>query len=56
MATEKLLIKIDTTPQGYAYRKDTLVLQRFGIVAPYKIVPKDILLSMKFSAFFSRLK
>lgn len=56
MATENLLIKIDTTPQWYNYSHDTFVLQRFGIVSPYKIVPKDILLSMKFSAFFSRLK
>ncbi|HRX63791.1 MAG TPA: nucleotidyl transferase AbiEii/AbiGii toxin family protein [Candidatus Absconditabacterales bacterium] len=56
MVTEKLVIKIDTTPQGYNYSHDTFVLQKFGIVAPYKMVPKDILLSMKFSAFFSRAK
>ncbi len=56
MVTEKLVIKIDTTPQWYNYSHDTFVLQKFGIVAPYKMVPKDILLSMKFSAFFSRAK
>jgi predicted nucleotidyltransferase component of viral defense system len=56
MATEKLVIKIDTASQGYDYTHDTFVLQKFGIVAPYKIVPKDILLSMKLSAFFSRVK
>jgi len=56
MSTEKLVIKIDTTPQWYNYMADTFILQNFGIVSPYKIVPKDILLSMKLSAFFARVK
>lgn len=56
MAKEKLVIKIDTTPQWYTYKTTMAVLQQFWIVAPYKIAPRDILLSMKLCAFFSRKK
>lgn len=56
MSTEKLVIKIDTTQQWYNYKWNMLVLQKFGIISPYNLVPRDILLSMKLSAFFSRVK
>lgn len=56
MANEKLVIKIDTTPQWYEYIPDMTILQWFGITSPYRLVPKDILFSMKLRAFFWRIK
>jgi predicted nucleotidyltransferase component of viral defense system len=56
MATEKLTIKIDTVAQGIDYAPEMKILQQFGIVAPYRIAPKNVLLSMKFSALFERVK
>ncbi len=56
MPTEKLTIKIDTTPQGIRYSSEQKILNKFWILSSYTIAPKDILLSMKFCAFFSRVK
>lgn len=56
MATEKLTIKIDTVAQGIEYQPEVKVLQQFGIISPYKIAAQNVLLSMKLSAFFERVK
>jgi predicted nucleotidyltransferase component of viral defense system len=56
MASEKIVIKIDTSAQWYDYTPDMAVLQQFGIISPYRLIPRDILLWMKFSAFFGRIK
>lgn len=56
METEKLTIKIDTTPQGIRYTSEQKILNKFWILSSYTLAPTDILLSMKFCAFFSRIK
>ncbi|GHW02596.1 hypothetical protein AGMMS50249_3820 [candidate division SR1 bacterium] len=56
MKTEKLVIKVDTVPQGTDYQPISAVLQRVGIISPYKLAPKEALLSMKLSALFQRVK
>jgi len=56
MATEKLVIKIDTVAQGCDYEPISAVLHGIGVVTPYNIASKGVLLSMKFSALFSRVK
>jgi hypothetical protein len=56
MVTEKLVIKIDTVAQGVTYQPIPLVLQGMGITASYRLAPKEVLLSMKLSALFTRVK
>lgn len=56
MITEKLVIKIDTTPQWYKYKATMAVLQKFWIISPYRVSSREILLSMKICAFFGRTK
>lgn len=56
MATEKLVIKIDTVAQGAEYQPLPTVLQRVGVIASYRLAPKEVLLSMKLSALFTRVK
>lgn len=56
MATEKLVIKIDTVAQGAEYQPLPTVLQRVGVVTSYKLASKEVLLSMKLSALFQRVK
>ena len=56
MATEKLLIKIDTTPQWYNYQKNVVTINKFGYLTLLPSATIDVLLSMKFSAFFNRVK
>lgn len=56
MTTEKLLIKIDTTPQWYNYKKNNISINKLGYLTLLPSAPTDILLSMKLSAFFNRVK
>lgn len=56
MAREKLTIKIDTVAQGSNYIPQQKILQKFGIISPYSVAGIDVLLSMKLSAFFNRVK
>jgi hypothetical protein len=44
---EKMLIQIDTTPQGYAYRSDTMLLNKFDVFTEIRVTPLDVLLSQK---------
>lgn len=56
MATENLTIKIDTTPQWFNYEKKQKLVQNFWLLFPINIADEQTLLSMKLSAFFSRIK
>lgn len=56
MATQKLVIKIDTTPQWVDYEPDLSILNRFEHTVWLRTVPLNTLLSMKFRAFFGRIK
>lgn len=56
MASQKLVIKIDTASQWFAYEATIESLQMFEYSYPLRVVSKPILLAMKFRAFFSRVK
>jgi len=51
---EKLLIRIDMEPQGFAYRLDKIILNKFDVFLRINVVPMDILLSQKIYCIFSR--
>jgi hypothetical protein len=52
--TEKLLIQIDTEPQGFSYMKQPAILNRFDVFSRILTVPPDILLSQKYLCILSR--
>lgn len=51
---EKLLIQIDTEPQNFEYRPETIIINKFDVFLRIKVVPADILLAQKIYAIFSR--
>lgn len=51
---EKLLIQIDTEPQGFFYKPDKLIINKFDVFLRIKAVPLDILLAQKLYAIFKR--
>jgi len=51
---EKLLIQIDTEPQGFPYNPDKLILNKFDVFSRINVVPPDILLAQKISCIFNR--
>lgn len=51
---EKILIKVDTEPQGFKYKPGRKLLNKFDILTEINVVPLDILLSMKIRAVFTR--
>ena len=51
---EKLLIELDTEPQGFEYHPDKIILNKFDIFLRINVVPVDILLAQKIYAIFSR--
>jgi predicted nucleotidyltransferase component of viral defense system len=51
---EKLLIQIDTEPQGVRYRQDKFILNKFDVFARINIVPEDTLLAQKILCIFTR--
>jgi len=51
---EKILIKVDTQPQGFEYIPDIKLLNKFDVFCNVHVTPIDILLSMKFNAVFNR--
>ena len=53
-ANEKILIKVDTEPQGFKYNPDKKILNKFDITTHINVTPADILLSQKISAVFKR--
>jgi predicted nucleotidyltransferase component of viral defense system len=51
---EKLVIRIDTEPQGINYEHETFILNKFDVFTRILIVPVDILLSQKILAILKR--
>lgn len=56
MATQKLVIKIDTAAQWFDYEVQVAPLQMFEYAYPVRVVSKSVLVSMKLLAFFGRIK
>ena len=50
---EKLLIQVDTEPQGFDYRPDKFIVNKFDVFLRINVVPVDILLAQKIYAIFS---
>jgi predicted nucleotidyltransferase component of viral defense system len=51
---EKLLIQLDTEPQGFDYHPDKIIVNKFDVFLRINVVPVDILLAQKIFAIFSR--
>ncbi len=51
---EKLLIQIDTEPQGVQYNPDKFILNKFDVFSRINIVPVDILVAQKILCIFNR--
>lgn len=51
---EKLLIQIDTEPQGVQYKKDKFILNKFDVFSRINVVPADILAAQKIYCIFNR--
>jgi predicted nucleotidyltransferase component of viral defense system len=44
---EKMLIQVDTTAQGYMYKPETILINKFDIFTEIRVTPLDILMSQK---------
>jgi predicted nucleotidyltransferase component of viral defense system len=44
---EKILIQLDTTAQGYPYKPETILINKFDVFAEIRVTPLNILLSQK---------
>ena len=44
---EKMLIQVDTTAQGYVYKPETILINKFDVFAEIRVIPLNILLSQK---------
>jgi predicted nucleotidyltransferase component of viral defense system len=51
---EKLLIQIDTEPQGVQYKPEKFILNKFDVFSRINIVPADILVAQKMYCIFNR--
>jgi predicted nucleotidyltransferase component of viral defense system len=51
---EKILIQLDTEAQGFKYKSETFLLNKFDIFSRIFVTPKDILLSQKLWAILNR--
>jgi len=51
---EKLLIQIDTEPQGFQYNNEKFILNKFDVFSRINIVPVDILVAQKIFCIFNR--
>lgn len=51
---EKILIKLNTEPQQFAYQPDKVILNKFDVFLRIHVVPVDILLAQKIYAIFGR--
>lgn len=52
--SEKLLIRLDTEPQGITYQPDKIIINKFDVFTRINVVPADILLSQKIFAILNR--
>ncbi len=44
---EKILIQLDSTAQGYPYKPETILINKFDVFAKFRVTPLNILLSQK---------
>ena len=51
---EKLLIQVDAEPQGFKYKPDKIMLNKFDVFTRIDAAPVDLLLAQKISAIFMR--
>jgi len=51
---EKLLIQIDTEPQGFHYQLDKIIINKFDVFLRINVIPPDILLAQKIYCIFER--
>jgi predicted nucleotidyltransferase component of viral defense system len=51
---EKILIQLDTTAQGYPYKPETHLINKFDVFAEIRVTPLNILLSQKIYTAVSR--
>ena len=51
---EKILVQVDTTAQGYSYKPETILLNKFDVFAEIRVTPLNILLSQKIFAAVNR--
>jgi len=51
---EKLFIQLDAEPQGFAYRPEKVILNKFDVFLRINVVPIDILLAQKLTAILNR--
>lgn len=54
LATQKITIRIDTTPQNYKYNPDIKLLDKFEVYQNVKVVPIETLMSQKIAALLER--
>lgn len=52
----KILINLDTEPQGFPFEPGTFFLNRFDVFASIRVTPPDLLLSQKIAAILGRRK
>lgn len=50
----KILIQLDTEPQGFDFQPETFLLNKFDVFANIRTTPIDLLLSQKIAAFCQR--
>ena len=51
---QKLLIKLDTISQGYAYKPDIKIINKFDVFSQIRVAPPSILLSQKIFTSINR--
>ena len=51
---EKILIQVDTTAQGYPYRPEVILINKFDVFTEIRVTPLNILLSQKIYAAVNR--
>lgn len=52
----KILINLDTEPQGFLFEPGVFFLNRFDVFASIRVTPPDLLLSQKITAILGRRK
>jgi predicted nucleotidyltransferase component of viral defense system len=49
-----MLIQVDLEPQGFNYRPDRIIINKFDVFLRINVVPADILIAQKIYAIFKR--
>lgn len=53
---EKILIQVDTTAQGYEYRPEIIILNKFDVFTEIRVAPLNVLLSQKIYTAVHRMR